>query len=93
VQQSNGSSASPPVQQIAPESKSVASSSHNSNTPATAVPITSSAAALSPGGPTFGIDLGEQLARDGTEVPRVVEKCAQAIEAYGELNQTVRIPS
>jgi hypothetical protein len=34
-------------------------------------------------GATFGVDLGEQLARDGTEIPRVVEKCAQAIEAYG----------
>ncbi|OCF32411.1 GTPase activating protein [Kwoniella heveanensis CBS 569] len=34
-------------------------------------------------GATFGVDLGEQLARDGTEVPKVVEKCAQAIEAYG----------
>ncbi|WVQ93029.1 hypothetical protein IAU59_000092 [Kwoniella sp. CBS 9459] len=34
-------------------------------------------------GATFGVDLGEQLARDGAEVPRVVEKCAQAIEAYG----------
>ena len=42
--------------------------------------------AVSPGGPTFGIDLGEQLARDGTEIPRVVEKCAQAIEAYGRSN-------
>jgi hypothetical protein len=29
------------------------------------------------------VDLGEQLARDGIEVPKVVEKCAQAIEAYG----------
>lgn len=34
-------------------------------------------------GHTFGVDLGEQLARDGIEVPKVVEKCAQAIEAYG----------
>ncbi|WWD21201.1 hypothetical protein CI109_105685 [Kwoniella shandongensis] len=34
-------------------------------------------------GATFGVDLGEQLQRDGTEVPKVVEKCAQAIEAYG----------
>lgn len=38
----------------------------------------------SAGGATFGVDLGEQLARDGVEVPRVVEKCAQAIEVYGE---------
>ncbi|ORY33022.1 Rho GTPase activation protein [Naematelia encephala] len=34
-------------------------------------------------GATFGVDLGEQLARDGVEVPKVVEKCAEAIEAYG----------
>ncbi|KAK1922699.1 hypothetical protein DB88DRAFT_496005 [Papiliotrema laurentii] len=34
-------------------------------------------------GATFGVDLGEQLARDGREIPKVVEKCAQAIEAYG----------
>nr|XP_018259366.1 GTPase activating protein [Kwoniella dejecticola CBS 10117]OBR81524.1 GTPase activating protein [Kwoniella dejecticola CBS 10117] len=34
-------------------------------------------------GATFGVDLGEQLNRDGVEVPKVVEKCAQAIEAYG----------
>lgn len=35
-------------------------------------------------GATFGVDLGEQLQRDGAEVPRVVEVCAKAIEAYGE---------
>jgi hypothetical protein len=34
-------------------------------------------------GATFGVDLGEQLQRDGVEVPRVVELCAKAIEAYG----------
>ncbi|GMK55519.1 hypothetical protein CspeluHIS016_0205750 [Cutaneotrichosporon spelunceum] len=34
-------------------------------------------------GATFGVDLGDQLARDGTEVPKVVVKCAEAIEAYG----------
>ncbi|RXK35170.1 GTPase activating protein [Tremella mesenterica] len=33
-------------------------------------------------GATFGVDLGEQLARDGSEVPKVVEKCAEAIEEY-----------
>ena len=38
-------------------------------------------------GATFGVDLGEQLARDGREIPKVVEKCAQAIEAYGELGR------
>ncbi|TXT09112.1 hypothetical protein VHUM_02586 [Vanrija humicola] len=34
-------------------------------------------------GATFGVDLGEQLARDSTEIPKVVTKCAEAIEAYG----------
>jgi hypothetical protein len=34
-------------------------------------------------GATFGVDLGEQLQRDSTEVPKVVEMCANAIEAYG----------
>jgi hypothetical protein len=33
--------------------------------------------------PTFGVDLGEQMLRDGVEVPRVLEKCAEAIELYG----------
>lgn len=34
-------------------------------------------------GATFGVELGEQLARDSTEIPKVVTKCAEAIEAYG----------
>ena len=34
-------------------------------------------------GVSFGVDLGEQLQRDGTEIPKVVQKCAEAIEAYG----------
>ena len=33
--------------------------------------------------PTFGIDLGEQMARDGVEVPRILEKCCTAIELHG----------
>lgn len=33
---------------------------------------------------TFGVELGEQMVRDGTEIPKVVEKCAQAIETFGE---------
>lgn len=37
-------------------------------------------------GATFGVDLGEQLGRDGVEVPRVVEMCAKAIEEYGEFS-------
>lgn len=36
-------------------------------------------------GATFGVDLGDQIARDSTEVPKVVIKCAEAIEAYGAL--------
>lgn len=35
------------------------------------------------GGATFGVDLTEQLARDGLEIPKVVLKCAETIEAYG----------
>ncbi|GFZ47231.1 hypothetical protein JCM24511_04974 [Saitozyma sp. JCM 24511] len=34
-------------------------------------------------GATFGVDLGEQLARDGVEVPKVVQKCTECIDAYG----------
>jgi hypothetical protein len=33
--------------------------------------------------PTFGVDLGEQMMRDGVEVPRVLEKCCEAIERHG----------
>ncbi|GAA6053119.1 hypothetical protein JCM3770_002862 [Rhodotorula araucariae] len=33
--------------------------------------------------PTFGVDLGEQMARDNVDVPRVLEKCAEAIELHG----------
>ncbi|KAM0786281.1 hypothetical protein ACM66B_001761 [Microbotryomycetes sp. NB124-2] len=33
--------------------------------------------------PTFGVDLGEQMARDGAEVPRVLEKCCEVIEMLG----------
>lgn len=36
-------------------------------------------------GHTFGVDLGEQLVRDGLEIPLVMQKCAEAIEAYGKL--------
>jgi hypothetical protein len=35
-------------------------------------------------GATFGVDLGAQLQRDGMDVPRVVEKCAETIEAKGQ---------
>ncbi|POY73436.1 hypothetical protein BMF94_3774 [Rhodotorula taiwanensis] len=45
----------------------------------------SSLSAASPAAayPTFGVDLGEQMTRDGVEVPRVLEKCAEAIELFG----------
>lgn len=33
--------------------------------------------------PTFGIDLAEQLIRDGVDLPKVMEKCCQAIEKWG----------
>jgi hypothetical protein len=33
--------------------------------------------------PTFGVDLGEQMARDNVEVPRVLEKCCEVIELHG----------
>ncbi|KAG8894882.1 hypothetical protein FRB99_000927 [Tulasnella sp. 403] len=35
------------------------------------------------GRPTFGISLSEQMARDAVEVPKIVQKCCEAIEAYG----------
>lgn len=44
-------------------------------------------------GATFGVDLGEQLSRDGIEVPKIVEKCAQAIEEYGKLITTISLGS
>ena len=33
--------------------------------------------------PTFAVDLGEQMHRDGVEVPRILEKCCEAIELHG----------
>lgn len=33
--------------------------------------------------PTFGVDLGEQMLRDGVEVPRILEECAAVIEEHG----------
>ncbi|KAJ3887209.1 Rho GTPase activation protein [Lentinula edodes] len=32
---------------------------------------------------TFGIDLGEQMARDDVEIPLIMRKCCEAIEKYG----------
>ncbi|GAA5918455.1 hypothetical protein JCM6882_005138 [Rhodosporidiobolus microsporus] len=44
---------------------------------------TSGASSGAPTRPTFGVELGEQMARDGVDVPRVLEKCAEAIELHG----------
>ncbi|KAG8990296.1 hypothetical protein FRB90_001831 [Tulasnella sp. 427] len=35
------------------------------------------------GRPTFGVQLEEQMIRDNLEVPRILEKCCEAIETYG----------
>ncbi|KAI0272746.1 GTPase activating protein [Gloeopeniophorella convolvens] len=35
------------------------------------------------GKPTFGVDLAEQMARDGVEVPAIMVKCCEAIERHG----------
>lgn len=32
---------------------------------------------------TFGVDLADQMVRDEVEVPRLLEKCAEAIEMHG----------
>jgi Rho GTPase-activating protein RGD1 len=31
----------------------------------------------------FGVDLVEQMERDGVEVPKILVKCCEAIERYG----------
>lgn len=41
------------------------------------------------GRPIFGVDLAEQMTRDGVEIPRIVEKCCQAIEKYGLRSQGI----
>ena len=33
--------------------------------------------------PTFGVDLAEQMIRDGVEVPLIMVKCCEAIEKHG----------
>lgn len=38
---------------------------------------------------TFGVDLAEQMARDGVEVPPIMEKCCSAIEKYGLKSQGI----
>jgi hypothetical protein len=43
--------------------------------------------------PTFGVPLGDQMARDQVEVPKIVVKCCDVIERYGlELQGIYRIP-
>lgn len=34
-------------------------------------------------GLTFGVELSEQAVVPGTEIPKVVQKCTEAIEAFG----------
>ncbi|KAG7093520.1 hypothetical protein E1B28_007194 [Marasmius oreades] len=41
------------------------------------------------GKPTFGVDLGEQMARDDVDVPRIMKKCCEAIEKYGLESQGI----
>ncbi|KAH7905642.1 Rho GTPase activation protein [Hygrophoropsis aurantiaca] len=41
------------------------------------------------GRPTFGVDLAEQMARDGVELPPVIEKCCTTIEKYGIYSQGI----
>ena len=33
--------------------------------------------------PTFGVDLAEQMTRDGVEIPKVMQKCCDAVERWG----------
>lgn len=39
--------------------------------------------------PTFGVDLAEQMIRDGVEIPPIMEKCCAAIEKYGLTSQGI----
>jgi Rho GTPase-activating protein RGD1 len=51
---------------------------HNANTPNSShshLPDRSRA--------TFGVDLAEQMVRDGVEVPLIMVKCCEAIEKHG----------
>ncbi|GBE88171.1 hypothetical protein SCP_1204010 [Sparassis crispa] len=41
------------------------------------------------GRPTFGVDLAEQMARDGEDLPPIMVKCCQAIEKYGLQSQGI----
>jgi len=67
------------ILQVTQVDKPTAGGSHPQNTlgepPALSVP--------EKGAPTFGIDLAEQMTRDTVEVPRIMQKCCEAIEKYG----------
>ncbi|KAK1222134.1 Rho GTPase-activating protein [Marasmius sp. AFHP31] len=41
------------------------------------------------GRPTFGVDLGEQMARDDVDVPPIMRKCCEAIEKHGLESQGI----
>ncbi|KAF9266777.1 RhoGAP-domain-containing protein [Marasmius fiardii PR-910] len=41
------------------------------------------------GKPTFGVDLGEQMARDDVDVPPIMRKCCEAIENHGMESQGI----
>ncbi|KAJ3789826.1 Rho GTPase activation protein [Lentinula aff. detonsa] len=41
------------------------------------------------GRPTFGIDLGEQMARDDVDIPPIMRRCCEAIEKYGINSQGI----
>ncbi|GAA5878041.1 hypothetical protein JCM8547_005603 [Rhodosporidiobolus lusitaniae] len=57
--------------------------SHTNLASLSSFPTSGASASNAPTRPTFGVDLGEQMARDGVDVPRVLEKCAEAIELHG----------
>lgn len=37
----------------------------------------------------FGVDLSYQMERDGADIPKVVQKCAEAVEAHGLQTQGI----
>ncbi|CEH11907.1 -domain-containing protein [Ceraceosorus bombacis] len=48
-----------------------------------------SAPSTKPTRPIFGVHLADQMARDGVEIPPILEKCAEAIEAVGLQNMGI----
>lgn len=49
----------------------------------------SNTASAKPTRPLFGVHLADQMARDGVEIPPILEKCAEAIEAVGLQNMGI----